>query len=356
MTILALGIYSLIRVDEVKPVDSTSMTTEDEIAPSDPENWETILKTGTKGELLEALVGSEDRKVKNNPVMIYVESLQRAKMGKRLLQMDLSEAQEHYATLAYLQSLRAAEVMNVAAKLKFKGSREEVQAAAQEYGNDPRPEIAGAASLTPILVYLYDFWSDSDLRHLELVRTEFDQNYQKVLSHPNVAAQFVAVIFRLNKDPDYPNETTTLLLHVLNEFEKVVTPETADVLTSFRDLLFFADLSLPTLPQEVVEGDPFASERTRRLFDILARTPEAGPKVYRTAIRVISSYREIGEEQLAKLFQKRLRDTAMKIANDEKRELTLAEIENPQLIPEESEEDETDLGIDLEVFGGSPKK
>jgi hypothetical protein len=348
VAILALGVFFLIKVEEVKsgPENVVNFPV-DESDSDDPGSWETLLKTGTNEEMLDALVSSEGRISDNNPVIIYVEMSQRAAIAKRLLQTDIGESQERYVTLAYLQSLTKAELTNIAARLNFDGSRERTLQAGRQYENARHPEIAAAASLVPVLVHLYDYMAERDPRYLDLIRTQFDQGQEKILCDRTAAAIFAAVVFRLNEDPDYPNETTALLWHILNQFESQVTPETADLLTAFRDILNFGDIEIEKLPQHVLDENPYADEQARRLFDVLARNPTAGIKVYRQAIAVIGAYKQTGQDQLANILEKRLGDTALRIEDAEKREMLLAEIENPLLISEVENTAEPDLQFGL---------
>lgn len=348
MAILALGIYSLIEVDEVKSVpDKVVNSPTEKSGPADPGNLETLLKSGTNEELLDALVSSEGLNPSQNQIMNYVGLSQRAAIARRLLQADIGESKRRYVTMAYLESLTTAELINISARLDFDESRESLLQAARQYSNDPDPAIAAKANLAPVLAHLYDYWAKRDPRHLDLVRTQFDQRHQKFVSDRNAARIFVSVVFRLKDDSEFQAETTSLLMHIFSQFENQATPENLDLLTSFRDLLFFGDMELLTLPTLVLDDDPFASERTRRFFDVLARNPKAGIRIYRRAITVIEAYKQTGQDQLAKILEKRLEDTALRIEDAEKREMVLAEIENPLLIPEAEDIAEEDLQFGL---------
>jgi hypothetical protein len=82
-------------------------------ASDQPLDHMTLLARGTREQLLDSLMASEDQKDGRIAFVNYQRHSRRAELAERLLEMELQQIDWFFAAQTYLESLRAADWINL---------------------------------------------------------------------------------------------------------------------------------------------------------------------------------------------------------------------------------------------------
>jgi hypothetical protein len=286
-----------------------------------------LIATGTVSELIEEALNIRGKVGKNSSIVDFMWCSRRAKISRRLLEMELTPKQREFALVSYIESISMVDSLNVQGQLNVAGPREALMEVAAKYSDHPNPTVKTKVSLAITLVPAYDFLVSGQPELLEKFTAELERRADQLINDQPAAARLLTTAVFLNDKPGFETLTWPVALKVLQTFEKTTSPNVKQLVVSFRERLYFGKLDLDTLVDRIDVNDSRSRADVQKFYESLVVNPDSRPKIYATAVAVIQRYQELGRENDVQALIKWLRDICATMTDDQQRQEVLTAID-----------------------------
>jgi hypothetical protein len=167
---------------------------------------------------------------------------------------------------------------------------------------------------------LYDVIAGGEVESLHEFQKQFNQRIEKIA--PNQAslsclADVSLAMFNKHKTPE---ASEPVILDLMEHLYRLKTPSSRPIAEKFCQRYLFDRFELATLAKLVRLEEAEARERVRTFFKTLAAYPDSGFVVYDAAIKIVKSYRQIGNISDAEALLIWLDDISNEIPEEQNRQ------------------------------------
>lgn len=267
----------------------------DEAADNSPKNIPNkLLESGTVAELIEASLKIHETWGYETPSVGLIMCVEQARISRRLLELELSDSQRIFALASYIDSISTVDSLNVASKMKIVGTRKALLEIDEKYSNHPDPTICAKANLAMTMAPLYDVIADGEVESLHEFQKQFNQRIEKIALDQAALARLADVSIAMFNKHTTPETSEPVILDLMEQLYRLKTPSSRPIAERFCQRYLFDRFELETLAKMVRLEEEEARERVRAFFKTLAAYPDSGFVVYDAAIKIVKSYRQIG--------------------------------------------------------------
>lgn len=278
------------KMDAAHSEEPNRPTTEPTAELRKPRKIQILLETGTVNELVEQSLKIHESWGDAMPSVGLAMCSERAKISRRLLEMDLSDSQRTFALASYIESISLIDSLNVASKMNILGTREALLEIDERFSNHPDPTIYAKANLAMTLAPLYDFIATSNVESLYSYQTQFQQRIEKIAPDQASLSRLAELSVAMHNQGGLPKERDPVILDLLTRMFDLKTPLAQEVAARFRQRLLFDRFEPKTLADVVQFNDEGVRKKVHAFFQTLAENPNSSQQIYKVAINVISSY------------------------------------------------------------------
>lgn len=279
-----------------------------------------LLEQGTIDELIKESLRIYDIWGRSSPGVGVVLCSERAKISRRLLEMELSDAQRAFALTSYIESISLVDSLNVSSKMNLEGTREALLEIDEKYSNHPDPTINSKANLAMTLAPLYDFMATGELEHLRNFQDQFARRLPKIATDRASLARLADVTIAMNNKPGLGHTRIPVVQEFADRLDDLQTPSAKVVANSFRMRFLYDKFDPATIGIAATVNDPENQQRVRSFFKTLAANPQSDEMIYDAAIRAVVAYQSIGKLSEADRLLKLLHEASEKIPDEEYRQ------------------------------------
>ena len=305
-----------------KPVD----TTDDSTAEKHPKKRDTLLETGSVDELIEASLKISDEWGSAIPSIGLIMCSQRAKISRRLLELELTESQRIFALTSYIESISLVDSLNVASNMNLPGTRDALLEIDKKYSQNPNSTVSVQANLAMTLAPLYDFINNGEIESLHQFQTQFNQRLGQIARDQGALNRLAEVSIAMYKKPELPEARQQVILDLMKQMFDLKTPSSQAIAEKFRERYLFDEFDFETLPDLVQFNDESTARKVNSFFETLAENPDSTDTVFLVATQIVRSYRESGNAEQANVLMRRLDEIVDRIPTEEKRQTVKAAI------------------------------
>ncbi len=293
----------------------SSLVTEDENSEgtidkpqSTSNSFERWLATAPANELIERslALNKEWRSAGRDYPYAFLLVSKRKKISERLLEMNLSEFQERYATVNFLESLSILDSTNVQGKLKSDNVRAELIQVMSEYMDHPDQEISGLAHLSIMVVPGYEFLVTPNPELLRQFENELDQHFDNIAKSNECSQKLAELLVLVYKSDTLPNETKLLFQKAIERFESDTSDAGKIRFTQLQGQYFFGRLDLPTMVDRVSSRQKSVDADVEAFVSALEEYPTASLKVHQRLLDIVREYIRQGRKDMAQQILGRL--------------------------------------------------
>lgn len=288
--------------------------------------------SGTTGKVAESLSAAElikqsldlrERIGSGTPIVNFMRCSERAKLSRRLMEMDLSSTQQVFALVSYIESISMVDSLNVQGKLNIDGPRAALLEIDEKYSDHPDPNVRCKANLAMVLQPAYDYLTLEDPRLIEKFKQAFDQRVAIIAGDLRASRQLLKTVLMIHNKSGAESDAWPVTRHVLKSYEKIPSPAVQQMVAGFKEQLFFGDLDLNTLLDRMEADDSKVRKDTEGLFDALDGNPGTRLEIYLIAVAVIKKARELEQVDRAESLLVSLQESVAKITDEKHREAVL---------------------------------
>ncbi len=308
--------------DASKSVD----TTHDSTPEKHPKTRDTLLETGSVDELIEASLKIRDEWGSAIPSIGLIMCSQRAKISRRLLEMELTESQRIFALTSYIESISLVDSLNVASNMNLPGTRDALLEIDKKYSQNPNSSVSVQANLAMTLAPLYDFINNGEMESLQQFQTQFNQRLGEIARDQGALNRLAEVSIAMYKKPELPEARQQVILDLMKQIFDLKTPSSQAVAEKFRERYLFDEFDFEALPGLVQFNDESTGRKVNSFFDTLEQNPDSTDTVFVVATQIVRSYRESGNTEQANVLMRRLDEITDKIPTEERRQTVKAAI------------------------------
>ena len=292
---------------------------------------DSILTTGSIQELIDESLNIRDRIGENTSVVDFMLCSKRAKISRRLLQMDLPPKQKSFALVSYVESISMLDSLNVQGGLGIVGPREALLEVNEKFSDHPDQNVMSKANLAMLLVPAYDFLTSGDPELLQKFQYEFDNRFDAIINDRQAVVRLLTTTVLVNRKVGFESETLPISMHILERFGENDSPEIKQFVAGFRERLYFDNLDLESLIDRIETNDPSTREDVEKLFESLEAVPDSRLKFYLIAVEAIEKYQVLDQQNDVQRLAAWLKNICESMTNEEDRDQVLRAIEDLQL-------------------------
>jgi len=306
---------SLEFVDSTKPrdIENTSPLDSNKSAfnpphADDSSQQDNLLATGSVSQLIDESLNIRDRIGTNSSVVAFMLCSKRAKISRRLMEMELSPNQRVFALVSYIESISMIDSLNVQGQLHINGPRAALVEVGEKYCDHPDSNVRSKANLAMVLAPAYDFLVSGDPELLKQFQIELDAKVDHMINDRQAASRLLTTAVFVHDKVGFESLTWPIALDIVERFEKSTLPEIKILAANFRERLYFGSLDLNSLTDRINVDDARSRGDVQKFLDALAVNPDSRLEVYLVGVAVTKKYQELGRQDDAQAVVTRLRD------------------------------------------------
>ncbi|MEL7496301.1 MAG: hypothetical protein AAFN77_01735 [Planctomycetota bacterium] len=298
-----------INVSSASESEANSKSRDRDLAQS---KFQELLENGTKMELLEYSLNFMEAWKRAGPTRAVILLSDRLRVIKRLMTMDLTKTEQTFTLTSYIETVTSLDWYNTEDNLGLQQTREALLEVERLYANHNNEAVAAKANLAFVIIPGADFLSSYDLAELLTLMDRLDKRQDKIFRDVKSTSQLAEIILKIQRSEKYQAETKLLAIDVLNRIQAQGSEPFARLARDFREEIYFGDLELSTLPGRIPIDDLETQQDVQMLFDGLETAPDVQIGFYSTAAACVRVYVQVGNWDVAKQLNQRLRVIAGK--------------------------------------------
>ena len=289
--------------------DSTSLEPEGSTTTSEPDSstasprspssangnaLNSLLETGSAEELVQELLRLRDLPLSSSHKINSAVLRQRSKVAKRILEMNISDSQETFATNELIENALQLDSVNKLGKLGDFLARDELIKIRDKYYDHEIDAFGAKASLGFPLIPLHDYFESDDTSDLVAVADQFDLHADKIMRHPPTTRGFVELLLGLLEESGYAKHYRSLSIRIIARLEKSQDPKIDYIALALREQVYFSEVDLASLVDRIEGGNEMARSQVQSFFEALDENPTSRVSIYEIAIDVVEEYERLG--------------------------------------------------------------
>lgn len=255
---------------------------------------EKLLASGTIDELIEESLRIHESWGNTQPSVGLVMCVERAKISRRLLEMNLNDSEQTFAVTSYIDSIGLIDSLNVLSKMEIVGTRAALLEIDEMYAGHPDPIVCAKANLILTLAPLNDFIATGDVARLKEFRKQFTERIELIAPDPLALTRLVDLIIGMRNKPGLPSERDKVIIESRNRLSELKSASSQRVANDFHQRLLFDQFELAGMANLVLQDDPVNRQQVQSFFLTLSQNPDSSLNIYQFAIDIISAHRRVG--------------------------------------------------------------
>jgi hypothetical protein len=222
---------------------------------------------------------------------------ERARISQHLLTRSLTETQRIFAITSYIDAVRLVDSFNVSSKMDVAGTSDSLAEIDVKYSSHSNDDISAKANLAISLAPLYAFMVTATPEQANLFEPECRQRIAKIAKNNSALTRLadlaIAAHNRLGTDST-SGKTFENLAELMLELPD---PQSHRIALQYREHLLYDRFDPRTIALIGSEKDPAARQQVKDFFQTLSEHPDSSPKIYRTAVDIIKTFRRLGRTE-----------------------------------------------------------
>jgi hypothetical protein len=222
---------------------------------------------------------------------------ERARISQHLLTRSLTETQRIFAITSYIDAVRLVDSFNVSSKMDVAGTSDSLAEIDVKYSSHSNDDISAKANLAISLAPLYAYMVTATPEQANLFESECRQRIAKIAKNNSALTRLadlaIAAHNRLGTDST-SGKTFENLAELMLELPD---PQSHRIALQYREHLLYDRFDPRTIALIGSEKDPAARQQVKDFFQTLSEHPDSSPKIYRTAVDIIKTFRRLGRTE-----------------------------------------------------------
>ncbi|MDE0934898.1 MAG: hypothetical protein OSA89_03220 [Mariniblastus sp.] len=222
---------------------------------------------------------------------------ERARISQHLLTHSLTESQRIFAITSYIDAVSLVDSLNVSSKMNVAGTSDSLAEIDVKYSSHSNDDISAKANLAISLAPLYAFMVTATPEQANLFESECRQRIAKIAKNNSALTRLadlaIAAHNRLGADST-SGKTFENLAELMLELPD---PQSHRIALQYREHLLYDRFDPRTIALIGSEKDPAARQEVKDFFQTLSEHPDSSPKIYRTAVDIIKTFRRLGRTE-----------------------------------------------------------
>ena len=222
---------------------------------------------------------------------------ERARISQHLLTQSLTESQRIFAITSYIDAVSLVDSLNVSSKMNVAGTSDSLAEIDVKYSSHSNDDISAKANLAISLAPLYAFMVTATPEQANLFESECRQRIAKIAKNNSALTRLadlaIAAHNRLGADST-SGKTFENLAELMLELPD---PQSHRIALQYREHLLYDRFDPRTIALIGSEKDPAARQEVKDFFQTLSEHPDSSPKIYRTAVDIIKTFRRLGRTE-----------------------------------------------------------
>lgn len=286
-----------------------------------------LIADGDVKSLIDESLRIRDAWRKQTPMIAYMLNADRLKISRRLMELETTQAQQDYTSIAYIESLSNMDSLNVQHKLNVSGIREAIQELDQTLVTSKSPAVCGMSHLALAIVPANEFYVTGDVQAIKQFDKELDQRLPHILSDRNSVERLCHVVLKLLDKYGFESETLPIAKKVSEALENNSNPEIEKLSFRFREAVLFQPIEPETFNNRIKINDQRSRDKVQRLYEILADHPDSSARYFQLAVNAIREYQSMSKFEDAAALAKWLREISSKIKDPKNRETMISALD-----------------------------
>ena len=279
---------------------------------------ESLPEDATVDELIETSLGLRDSWGKATPSVGLMMCALRAKISRRLMEMEITESQHKFAAASYIESISLVDSLNVTSKMNIDGTREALLEIDETYSDDPDSTLSAKANLAMVLAPVYECMASKNPEFVEAINQEFNNRFEKIFADTYSTSRLAEVSLAMSKKPKIGDATQPFMTNFLRRLSESESSKIVTIGKLLKDRLLFEKFELKSLPSRLDE--PEMRSTVQEFFETLAANPDSASPIYQAAVTTIVRYQVMGKSEDATALINWLEEIASTITNEQKKQ------------------------------------
>ncbi len=266
-------------------------------AKEEPKNGskklEYFLAQATVDELIDEALDLRGTWTNNAIPIAYVIVLRRAKIARRLLNLEIDEKQRTFAYNEYIESITTLDGLNCEGKMGAPGIRGALIEIGDKFSDYSNPVISSKASLAFPLRHLHDYLESRDNQSLLAFDDAFSKHADAIMLDPVTTQLLIKLIFEIYVKSNFNESLKQCGIKVLHRLEQSEDAEIAKIATILREQIYFAKVELTSLVDRLQSDHENSREDVQDLFKSLEVNPNSRLEIYQIAVNTIVEYKRL---------------------------------------------------------------
>jgi len=269
----------------------------DPLIDSEPEvrsmKLEHFLSSATIDELIEDALDLRLQWQNNEMPVAYILVQRRAKIARRLLEMEIDETQRTFAYNEYIESVATLDGLNCEGKMGAPGIRDALKEIAEKFSDYPDPVIGSKASLAFLLEHAHDYLKTNDTQKMLAFSDQFKIHADKILRDPVTTFQLIKLVVEISKKSNFHDDLKQCGIEMLDRLEQSTDSEILKIAGEFREQVYFAKMELGSLADRLQSDTDLARNDVQEFFESLETNPNSRVEIYQIAVDSILEYKRL---------------------------------------------------------------
>lgn len=277
------------------------------------------IEKSDKNELLDYSLNVQETWQRVSPSTAVVMLVDRIKVIKQLLKMELSETERVYSITTYIETVSILDALDTQNNLGLLGTRDAVLEIDRIYSKHKSPPVSGKANLAFVMIPAYEFVAKPSIEELENFQERLRERGETIIADFKSTSQLAEIALVTKRSDSFRAETKAIAIDVLERIGDIQDERYQSLASQLAEKIYFSDLDFIAIIRRIPIDDEENRANVKALFSGLEATPNAQIGFYSTAASIIRQYIREDKLQEAKRLILLLQSIAAKNSNEEDR-------------------------------------
>jgi len=274
----------------------------------------------------------EEWKGKSNPI-ILMKNQRRAKLTRRLMELDISDAQLIFALSEYIESVTVLDMVLCQEKAEASEVRNAIGEIFEKYQQHESSPIRARACLANLAVPLHDYSRDRKIEALDEFLARLDKYSGRVFEDKPSTSRLCRMVLWLRRSRDWDGVALPYCVALIEKMKESSNPEISDMVKPFSERVYFEHLELNDLVSRIDQGDIDSRSAVQEFFEGLDAEPDCRIEFFQIAISVVEQVKGLDQKEDFELLMQWLRKIVGKISSEDSKAIILPAFEQLEALP-----------------------
>ncbi len=313
---------------KIRTMDDIVLPDEKEVVPYSP-----LINEGSVDELIEAALDLREAWVGQPAPIAYLKCHRRARITRRLMDLELTLDQQIYALGDYVESLILLDKIVAEAKFSEPQIRVAIKEVVEKYSDHRHPIVRAKANLAAVLIPIHDFLNTSAATELEEFNNQIPGRLNFIVADPASAKRLAGMTLRLHEKSNWDGTVIPYCMEVVNRMEAYSDSEIREIGVGLRERLFFEHLEPNELVKRVGMGDVETRMVVQQYFSALEQNPNIRMPFFQVAVSTIETFKFHDKKQDYEALLTWLLKISTKVKSEAKRDQIEQAIRKLEALP-----------------------